>query len=65
MRSAMEQSETYGSSKQPPESAPTRRRWQVGRVGNVDRHAIVFLVSDYASYVTGSTLFADGGYTAR
>ena len=39
----------------------------MGRVGRPEEiaAAIVFLASDEASFVTGTTLLADGGYTAR
>jgi len=39
----------------------------MGRVGRPEEIAavIVFLASDEASFVTGTTLLADGGYTAR
>jgi NAD(P)-dependent dehydrogenase (short-subunit alcohol dehydrogenase family) len=38
-----------------------------GRMATADEiaGAAVFLLSDLAGYVTGTTLFADGGYTAR
>ena len=38
-----------------------------GRMATADEIAgsAVFLLSDLAGYVTGTTLFADGGYTAR
>ena len=38
----------------------------LGRIGTVDEVAdvVVFLVSDAARYVTGSTILADGGFTA-
>ncbi len=38
----------------------------MGRLGRPEevRAALLFLVSPAASYVTGSTVFVDGGYTA-
>jgi NAD(P)-dependent dehydrogenase (short-subunit alcohol dehydrogenase family) len=50
---------------------PATRRWildriPLGRVGTVEEvaHAIVFLASPAAALVTGSSLLADGGWTA-
>ena len=39
----------------------------IGRLGHADEiaHAIAFLLSDGASFMTGACLLADGGYTAR
>jgi len=36
----------------------------LGRLGRELTAALLFLVSPAASYVTGSTVFVDGGYTA-
>jgi NAD(P)-dependent dehydrogenase (short-subunit alcohol dehydrogenase family) len=39
----------------------------LGRIGRAREvaHAILFLVSDEASYITGASLMVDGGYTAQ
>jgi len=39
----------------------------IGRLGSADEiaHAIAFLLSEAASFITGASLVADGGYTAR
>lgn len=42
------------------------KKHPIGRLGTADEiaHAIAFLLSDGASFITGASLLADGGYTA-
>ena len=51
----------------PEQVAWLEGRIPAGRVGEADEMASVasFLLSDGASYVTGTTIFADGGWTAN
>ena len=51
----------------PEQVAWLEGRIPVGRVGEPEEMASVanFLLSDGASYITGTTVFADGGWTAN
>ena len=51
----------------PEQVAWLEGRIPVGRVGEPDEMAAIanFLLSDGASYITGTTVFADGGWTAN
>ncbi|MDD5075087.1 MAG: SDR family oxidoreductase, partial [Candidatus Peribacteraceae bacterium] len=56
-----------GSIKESPEAMQTVvSRVPLKRMGRPEEiaAAVVFLASDEASYVTGATLFVDGGYLA-
>jgi 2-deoxy-D-gluconate 3-dehydrogenase len=50
-----------------PLKEETERRIPLGRLGTTEEaaDAVVYLLSGRSSYVTGTILFADGGYTAR
>lgn len=57
---------TSGATADPETRAKMMRRVPLGRPGEVDEvaDAVLFLVSDEASYITGSELHVDGGYLA-
>jgi NAD(P)-dependent dehydrogenase (short-subunit alcohol dehydrogenase family) len=50
-----------------PDSREIIAATPMGRAGRPDEiaHAVLFLASDEASYITGASLFADGGYTVK
>jgi NAD(P)-dependent dehydrogenase (short-subunit alcohol dehydrogenase family) len=50
-----------------PVRTETEARIPLGRLGATQEvgDTVVYLLSDLASYVTGTILYADGGYTAR
>jgi len=57
---------TSGATADPVVRAKMLKRVPLGRNGEVDEvaNAILFLVSDEASYITGAELYVDGGYLA-
>ena len=61
----------YFEATDPVESETAKKEYgkaiPVGRVGEVDEiaRAVIFLASEDASYITGTTLVVDGGNTAR
>jgi NAD(P)-dependent dehydrogenase (short-subunit alcohol dehydrogenase family) len=50
-----------------PVKTETEARIPIGRLGTTEEVAdvVVYLLCDRSSYLTGTILFADGGYTAR
>jgi len=50
-----------------PLKTETEKRIPLGRLGTPEEaaNAVVYLLSEHASYVTGTILYADGGYTAQ
>ena len=57
---------TSGRTADPATRAKMVRRVPLGRTGEADEvaYAVLFLASDEASYITGSEIHVDGGYTA-
>ena len=56
-----------GAAARAADSGDLLARYPLGRLGRPDdvAHAIAFLASDEASFITGTTLVVDGGYSAQ
>jgi NAD(P)-dependent dehydrogenase (short-subunit alcohol dehydrogenase family) len=57
---------TSGRTADPAVRAKMLEQVPMGRDGRVEEvaHAVLFLASDEASYITGAELYVDGGYLA-